>query len=266
MATSPLSKKYRHALSRFKRRQHDSKAATNGQVGIYYDYSLSARLYATLAQKSHLPTLKDRYSQRLGSYIENPNLATERSVNYEVGYQATPWQGAKAQAAVFYSDTDNKIQSAFVGATGSSCSSTFKCQMQNVGKVRTSGVELGLSAFVSSALEVGSNYTYINLENVSDPTVRITDIPRQKLNAYANYRATESLEILTSIEYNSSRWSSNTVELGNFTTLNLTGNYRFRKDITAQLGVTNLTDTNYQLSDGFPNPGRAWFANLRYQF
>ena len=61
----------------------------------------------------------------------------------------------------------------------------------NVGKVRTSGVELGLSAFVSSALEVGSNYTYINLENVSDPTVRITDIPRQKLTAYANYRATE---------------------------------------------------------------------------
>ncbi|MBL0244248.1 MAG: hypothetical protein IPQ22_09715 [Rhodoferax sp.] len=30
--------------------------------------------------------------------------------------------------------------------------------------------------------------------------------------------------------------------------------------------MTNLTDTNYQLSDGFPNPGRAWFANLRYQF
>ena len=244
----------------------DSKAATNGQVGIYYDYSSSARVYATLAQKSHLPTLKDRYSQRLGSYIENPNLATERSVNYEVGYQGTPWQGAKAQAAVFYSDTDNKIQSAFVGATGSSCNATFKCQMQNIGKVRTSGVELGLNAFVSSALEVGSNYTYINLENVSDPTVRITDIPRQKLNAYANYRATESLEILTSIEYNSSRWSSNTVELANFTTLNLSGNYRIRKDVTAQLGVTNLTDTNYQLSDGFPNPGRAWFANLRYQF
>ena len=104
------------------------------------------------------------------------------------------------------------------------------------------------------------------VENVSDPTVRITDIPRQKLTAYANYRATESLEILTSIEYNSSRWSSNTVELANFTTLNLSGNYRIRKDVTAQLGVTNLTDTNYQLSDGFPNPGRAWFANLRYQF
>lgn len=244
----------------------DTKAATNGQAGLYYDYSPSARVYATLAQKSHLPTLKDRYSQRLGSYIENPGLASERSVNYEVGYQGTPWPGAKAQAAVFYSETDNKIQSAFVAATGASCSATFKCQMQNVGKVRTSGIELGLSAPVNSALEVGSNYTYIDLENVSNPTVRITDIPHQKLNAYANFRATESLDILTSIEYNSSRWSSNTVELGDFTTLNVTGNYRIRKDITAQLGATNLTDANYQLSDGFPNPGRAWFANLRYQF
>lgn len=244
----------------------DTKAATNAQAGLYYDYSPSARLYTTVAQKSRLPTLKDRYSQRLGSYVENPNLGTERSISYEVGYQGTPWSGAKAQAAVFYSDTTDKIQSVYVGAVGTSCSSTFKCQMQNVGKVRTSGVELSLNTAINRQLEVGGNYTYMELENVSDPTVRITDIPRQKLTAQILLRPTGSLEILAFAEYNSSRWSSNTVELPDFTTLNLTATYRASKDVTAEFGVTNLEDKNYQLADGFPSPGRMWFTKLRYQF
>ena len=244
----------------------DSKTATNGQAGIYYDYAPGARVYATLAQKSHLPTLKDRYSQRLGSYVENPNLGTERSVNYEVGYQGTPWQGAKAQAALFYSDTYNKIQSAFVGATGSSCSATAKCQMQNVGTVRTTGLELSFNAPMGSQLEAGAGYTYIDLENVSNPAVRITDMPRQKLTAQLLYKATSALDLLAFAEYNSSRWSSNVVELPAVATFNLTASYRATKDVTAELGVTNLTDKNYQLADGFPNPGRMWFAKLRTQF
>lgn len=244
----------------------DTKAATNAQAGLYYDYSPNARLYTTVAQKSRLPTLKDRYSQRLGSYIENPNLGTERAINYEVGYQGTPWAGTKAQAAIFYSDTSDKIQSVYIGAVGSSCTSTFKCQMQNVGKVRTSGVELSLNTAVNSQFEVGGNYTYMDLENVSNPTVRITDIPRQKLTAQILYRPTGSLEILAFAEYNSSRWSSNTVELPDFTTLNLTATYKASKDVTADFGVTNLEDKNYQLADGFPSPGRMWFTKLRYQF
>ena len=84
--------------------------------------------------------------------------------------------------------------------------------------------------------------------------MRITDIPRQKLNAYANYRATESLEILTSIEYNSSRWSSNTVELANFTTLNLSGNYRIRKDVTVARNRYIKAVAEYNvLARSFPN-------------
>ncbi|MEO7108492.1 MAG: TonB-dependent receptor, partial [Rhodoferax sp.] len=244
----------------------DTKTATNGQAGVYYDYTADTRLYATLAQKSHLPTLKDRYSQRLGSYIENPNLATERSINYEVGYQGTPWHGAKAQAALFYSDTYNKIQSAFVGAIGSSCNASAKCQMQNVGTVRTSGLELSLNAPLRRQLEAGASYTYLNLENVSNPTVRITDIPRQKLTAQLLYKATDVLDLVAFVEYNSSRWSSNVVELPDVTTLNFTASYQATKYITADLGVTNLADKNYQLADGFPNPGRMWFAKLRTQF
>lgn len=242
------------------------KSADNGQIGLFYDYADNTRFYATVAQKTRLPTLKDRYSARLGSYIENPGLKPEESVNYEIGYQGSPWQGAKAEAAIFYSDITDKIQSVLIGAVGSSCTSTYKCQMQNVGKVRSSGVELGLRSPVAAWLDLGGNYTYIDLKSVSDPNLKITDVPRQKATAYAIARPLAQVEVTAFVEYDSGRWVSNTVKLGGFTTINLKAAYKPTKSFTAEAGVTNLTDKNYSLADGYPNPGRMWFANANYQF
>ena len=242
------------------------KTANNAQGGLYYDWTEAARFYATVAQKTRLPTLKDRYSQRLGTYVENPNLKQEESVNYEVGYQGQPWQGAKAEAAVFYSDINDKIQSVFIGAVGSSCTAVFKCQMQNVGKVHSSGVELGLHSPVASWIELGGNYTYIDLKNISNPTTKLTDVPKQKLTVDALFHIGATADVIAYAEHDSSRWASNTVELAGFTTLNLKVVYRPAKNISTEAGVTNLADKNYSLADGFPNPGRMWFANASYQF
>jgi len=242
------------------------KSADNGQLGLFYDYSDATRFYATVARKSRLPTLKDRYSARLGTFVENPALSTEASTNYEVGYQGTPWTGAKAEAAVFFNDTTDKIQSVFVGAVGSSCAAATKCQMQNVGKVQSTGLELGLKSPVTPWLELGGNYTYIDFKNISSPSTQITDVPREKLTLQAVVRPKASVDIVAFAESNGERWASNTVKLGGFTTLNLKAVYRPSPRITTELGVTNLADQNYSLADGYPNPGRMVFANATYQF
>ncbi len=242
------------------------KSADNAQAGLFFDYSDASRFYATVAQKTRLPTLKDRYSQRLGSYVENPGLLPEESVNYEVGYQGKPWQGAKAEAAIFHSDISDKIQSVFVGAVGSSCTNVFKCQMRNVGKVQMDGIELGLSSPLASWLEAGANYTWLNLKNISDPATRLTDVPTQKLNAHLLLRPMAQVDVIGFIESDSGRWASNTVKLGGYTTLNLKAVYRPARNVSTEVGVTNLTDRNYSLADGFPSPGRMLFANANYQF
>lgn len=236
-----------------------TKTATDAQAGLYYDWSEAARLYATIARKSRLPTLKDRYSQRLGTFIENPALSLEQSLNYEIGYQGKPWSGGKAEAAIFYSDISDKIQSV-ANVVGN------RSQMQNVGQVRASGIELGLRSAVAAWLELGGNYTLTRLENVSAPTVRLTDVPRHKITAHALLRPMAQLDLIAFAEYNSSRWVSNTLALPGFTTLNLKAAYRPVRDVTLETGVTNLTDKNYALADGFPSAGRMWFANLNYQF
>jgi len=243
----------------------DEKSATNGQMGLFYDLTANARFYATVAQKTRLPTLKDRFSLRFSTYIENPALAPEESINYEIGYQGSPWQGAKAEAAVFYSDISDKIQTVYQPGT-TSCSGANRCQMQNVGKVRSTGFELGLRTPLASWLDVGGNYTFINMENISSPGTRLTDVPSEKLTVYALIRPVGQLEIIPFVESESSRWASNTVKTGDHTTINLKAAYRPIKDLTLEAGVTNLTDENYALADGFPNPGRMWFANANYRF
>ena len=237
----------------------DTKSANNAQAGVFYDYSATTRFYATAAQKSRLPTLKDRYSARLGTYIENSSLRPEAAVNYEVGYQGNPWTGAKAEAAIFYSDITDKIQ------TVANVSGT-RSQMQNVGKAESTGLELGLKSPVTSWLELGVNYTNMFLKNVSNPRSKITDVPREKLTLQAVLRPASQVELIGFVESNSERWASDTVRLGGFTTLNLKAVYRPTPQVTAEVGVSNLTDQNYFLADGFPNPGRMWSANLSYQF
>ncbi|CAG9933627.1 TonB-dependent receptor [Candidatus Nitrotoga arctica] len=243
-----------------------AKSANNAQAGLFYDWSERVRFYTTVAQKTRLPTLKDRYSQRLGSFIENPDLQPEQSINYEIGYQGRPWQGAKAEAAIYYSDISDKIQSQFVGTVASSCISTAKCQMQNIGRVHASGIELGLRSPVLSWMELGGNYTYTDLKNVSDPTNKVIDVPRQKLTANAIAHLNGYIDLVGFVEHNSSRWVSNTMELAGFTTMNLKGVYRPTKSLFAEVGVNNLADKNYSLANGFPNPGRMWFAKASYQF
>lgn len=241
-----------------------AKRATDAQAGLFYDWTPSARLYATVAKKTRLPTLSDRYSQSMSTYIENPNLQPEESVNYEIGYQGTPWSGARAEAAIFLSDISDKIQTWY--SNGASCTVANKCQRRNIGKVRTQGIELGLRSPLASWLEFGGNYTYLDFENVSDPATRVTDIPRQKFTVHALFRPVGAVEVVAFVERDSSKWVSNTVSLGGFTTLNLKAVYRPAKNLLAEAGVTNLTDRNYSLADGFPNPGRVWFANASYQF
>lgn len=244
----------------------DKQKADNGQIGLFYDFAPNTRFYATVAEKTRLPTLKDRYSGKLGTYNANPNLQPEESINYEIGYQGSPWAGAKAEAALFYSEISNKIQSVFVGTVAAQCSTTAKCQMRNVGEVHTSGVELSLRTPLASWLEVGGNFTYLNMDNVSNPATRLTGIPDKKFIAYAIARPLAQVDVIPYVEYNTGRWASNTVRIDGYTVINLKAAYRPLPQLSLEAGVTNLTDKNYELDYGFPNPGRMWFANANYRF
>ncbi|WFR81945.1 TonB-dependent receptor [Janthinobacterium rivuli] len=236
----------------------ENQSATDLQAGLFHQLHPEAKVYATVARKSRLPTLKDRYSQRLGTYIENPALRAEQAINYELGYQGNV-EGASLEAALFYSDVKDKIQSV-ANVAG------VRAQMRNAGRAHISGVELGLRGRAGAWLDWGGNYTYTDMQNVSDRAMRLTDVPRHKLTAHAVLHASRQIDVVAIAESNSGRWVSNTLELGGFATLNLKAVVRLLPALTLEAGVSNLADRNYALADGFPSAGRTWLANAQYQF
>lgn len=243
----------------------DKQSSTDPQIGLFHDLSPTVRLYATIAEKTRLPTLKDRYSARLGNFIPNPDLGPERARNYEIGYQGQPWAGAQAEAALFWNDIKDKIQEVRPNPA-LSCSSTNPCQMRNVGEARIKGVELGVKTPLGTQWEVGGNVTWMDVENVSDPTVKLTGIPETKLILHAAWRPVDKAELIAFAEHDGGRWASNTVKLDGFTTLNLKAVWRPMKALSAEVGVNNVTDKNHELDQGFPAAGRMGFANLGYRF
>lgn len=245
-----------------------SSSATNLQAGLFHDLTATDRVYLTLARKTRLPTLKDRYSQRLGNYVENPALGPERSLNFELGYQGRPWAalpGVNVEAALFQSRVDDKIQSVFVSG-GTSCSPATPCQMRNVGEARVSGLELGVRGTVLPWLDLGGNLTVLDQKNVSSPETRITGVPDRKVFAYAVVRPVQGVSLQATVEHNSRRWVSNTASLGQFTLLGLKAGWKPLPALTLEAGIENALDRNYELDAGFPAAGRTWFAQARYDF
>jgi iron complex outermembrane recepter protein len=237
----------------------DAQSAANGQAGLFWDVDQVGRLYATVATKTRFPTLKDRYSLRLGTAIPNPDLEAEHSINYEIGYQGTPWGSLSLEAALFLSDVTDLIQQVNEVEPG-------KYQMQNVGKVRLAGLELGAKAPIGPHWELGGNLTLLDRENRSDPDTRLTGVPDHKLTAHLLWRPRDRLEALLYLQYEGPRWDSQTVELDSYTTANVKLSYRPVEALLLEARLDNLADVNYELADGYPAAGRTWMLNARYEF
>jgi iron complex outermembrane receptor protein len=229
-------------------------------------------IYGSMARKSRFPTIKDRYSFKLGSALYNPALEPETANNWEVGIKSKPWQGAVAQVAVFHSRIEDAIQSVVVAAANQCASGptpNVTCnQMQNVGTARHEGLELSLEQQWGQ-WAAGVNYTYMDRENVTNPAIPLTDTPRHKLFAHLGWKPVETWEFEGTVDSEDGRtvtYGNGYTHLGGFTLLGAKALWKPRKDLSLEIGVANLMDQNYELQDGYPMPGRTYFANMKYSF
>ena len=244
----------------------DSKSYLHGQIGLFWKVTPEIQVYGTIAQKDHFPTLKDRYSQRLATFIENPSLKPELSTNYELGTKANPNEWLQVEAALFQSDIRDLIQSVTTTVPLTTPPGYFQ-QMQNIGKVQSSGVELSVGLKPNQYIQTGLGYTYLDRTNRSNST-QLTGTPKQRVTGYFRLEPVKTFYILASIQAQDALWdiNTNTTRLGGFATTDLTLGWQATPKLLVDGGMTNLFDRNYQLNSGYPSPGRALFANARYHF
>ena len=111
----------------------------------------------------------------------------------------------------------------------------------------------------------GTNYTYLERNNLSNPTVHFTDVPNTKIFGYAQYQPIKQIQVMASTEYNSSRFSTSYgTRVPEFTLVNAMVSGKVWKNISLDAGVNNTFDTNYSLVEGYPEEGRNFFITLRF--
>jgi len=244
------------------------KATTDGlnpQLGLFYTIVENHQIHGSIARKTRLPSIKDKYSYKLGTAIPNPDLDPENSVNYEVGYTNTQFENIKLNSTVFYNDVKDYIQSTKV-ADPDDASATLN-QNQNIGEVELSGLELEATAYLLDCLETGANYTYTHADNESTDA-EIIDVPKHKIGAWLRYLIWAGLSAQVDGEYNSERYSEDDGSrvADAFTVINTKLGYKFTNGLYAEAGVDNVFDEDYALQEGYPEAGRTYFVNLRYIF
>ncbi|MDO4878998.1 MAG: TonB-dependent receptor [Neisseria sp.] len=249
-------------------------SSVNGLLELDFRPSERHSFYGIVSDKSRFPSLKDRYSYRLGRAVPNPDLKSERARHAELGWRGQPWQGAQAEAAVFYSRLRNEIQNAYVpDPTGNTCRRSsvrgYCQQTQNVGRTRHAGVELGLRQDLGAKWTLGGSYGYLHRKDLGGSDTAMLNTPAHKLSAYAEFRPVERVSLHASVLAETGRKSSygNGVRtLGGYAVYNAKAVWRIRDGWTWEAGVENLGNRYYELSDGYPMPGRTLFTNLRYAF
>lgn len=248
------------AVTDFARADNDR---VNGQAALYYRLDGSGVVHMSFARKSRFPTLKDRYSYRMGRGLPNPALAEETANNIEIGYSGRLY-GATLEATVFRSDIKNLIQS---NTLATLCNGARCLQNQNIGSSTADGVELALRRRIG-IWEFDGNYTYLHRSQDSNPGVVLTDTPRHKVFASALARLGYDWEAQGSVRAYSRRYSSSDglQVAGGFGVTDLKAVYRFGGGTRVEAGARNAFDKLYAYTEGYPEAGRTWFVQAARQW
>lgn len=243
----------------------NSNDAWNVQGMMSYAFLPQQSLHVSVARKTRFATIKDRYSFRLGTAIPNPDLKAEDAVNYSLDYRGTFINRLTIQASGFYSKINNSIQTVN-NVQVDPVTKTNLSQVQNTGRAEYYGFEAGAGFSASKSLQINASYTNIIRNNLSNPAIFFTDVPRHKFFGSVSYEPIKNLGLIVSEEYNGKRYSTSYgTPAGAFYLTNAKVQYTFTR-FTLEAGVNNLFDRNYQLVEGFPEQGRNYLATLLFNY
>lgn len=229
----------------------------NAQSAWVYSFSKSAEVNLSVAWKSRFATMKDRYSYRLGTGIPNPDLKPENALNLELSSSLLISKNLHFEPELFLSRLFNTIQLLDNVQEGLS-------QMQNTGNSVFRGIDLTIRYDVLSFLELYGTYSYIRMENLSNPEIRFTNVPRNKLFFSSELRLKNKLRLILFTEGATGSYSASDrsrFSPGYFT-LNSNIIWHVSALIDAEAGIGNILDRAYSLEEGYPEQGRNFSLSL----
>ncbi|MCD6258620.1 MAG: TonB-dependent receptor [Helicobacteraceae bacterium] len=239
-----------------------SEDALSPQAALIYTIDATSKVRASVSQKTYMPSMKDRYSRRLGTAVPNVDLENEIATHYELGYTRVAG-GLSTGMNLYYTRVKDAIQSSPWDQN------TSLYQNQNVGTFDHRGIELDAEYSLEST-KVGGNYSYINIKNKKDTDAKIVDVPKYQVFAYARQELGAGFALYANMKIRKGAYENKMdgsyVINPTFTTYDFKVLYHPMQELSAELGVKNLTDKLVRYDYAYPMAGREFFASLEYKF
>ncbi len=175
----------------------------------------------------------------------NPNLRPERSKGFDFGARQQIWgEALYFDATYFRNDFRDLIIFDF---------NTFS--LANVGRARSSGVELTLNSLLTQQLRMNAGYTFDDTLNL-DTGAQLVRRPRNKMLLSFTRMSLDNRSSLTlSTMYVGQRLDTGNRTLDQYMLLNLSGSYQATERVQLFARLDNVTNTFYEEVRGFGTPG-----------
>lgn len=265
----------------------------NPQASVSYQLTQRDNVFVTFSDRGRFPTMMDSYSYRFGRALANPELKSEHSRNWDIGWSHTIGSRTQAQVEYFHNSIRDAIQSIWVIdptynpdiRNSASCRSSdrlgFCTQNVNAASQVHQGAEISIRSTPLTRLTLDASYTYINrsIDFGSASTTALNTlsllptIPRSKVVFNATAELPHKILGMATYRYEGGMVLQNTnytvygpeisrshavVDIGTVVPISA--------GFSLQTGVKNLFDRDYYYTYGYPEAGRNWYLNMRYRF
>ena len=251
-----------------------SESHFSPKAALAWQVASHTTLKASLGRAVRFSTVGELYGATSGgalSFINNPNLRPEKSWTSELSAEQDLGNGL-LRATLFHESTRDALYSQLIPGTTTST-------VQNVDKVRTTGLELAYSAqsVWVRGLDLGASMTFADskiVANAANPASQgkwQPRVPRWRATAWATYQPTDRWALTVAARYSGRQFSnldnsdinaSTYMGASKYFTVDLRARYQIDKQLSAAFGVDNLN--NYQYWNFHPYPQRTYTASLRW--
>jgi len=259
--------------------QDNDYNALNGYAVGSYKQDENTKIYIGIGRSSRVPDAKELYFQKAGKVLGTPDLDLVTNTEIDLGAKKQ-FENATVEAKIFYSMLGNII---FYNAD------KMINRYENMDS-KIYGFELSGSYIATDSLylDYGLSYQRGEKDNpLSGQTgTNMPEIPPLKFTAALNYDYDSTLnmkaEVVAAHRWDDVDYENGEQELAGWGIVNLKGTKIFADQFEITLGVDNLFDKTYAVSNTYQDltlisggigevmlmnePGRYLYANLRYKF
>lgn len=222
-------------------------------LDLGFNFSEHHKIYGNIAKVNRIPTFTDLY------YVSkteagNPNLKPENAVSAEIGYRFQK-QSFLGKISGFLRDSDNSID-------WSKQNANDIWRAENIGKIKTKGVEVELAQHFNSFLKSYSvGYTFLE-SNYEQPTGLLSRYVMENLK----HQFVAKLEVFFLKKFTNQliyRYNER-VSTGSYQILDEKLSYD-AKNYNIYIMVNNILNTKYTETFGVPMPGRWFHVGLSFK-